>query len=376
MELSEIRKKIDSCDAQLVQLLVQRMECSLEVAKIKKEQNLPLYHPGREQEILEKVRAQGKDYGSYLAEIYAFIMACSRELQSTKLNNTAQPFLQYRLQQPEICGNVACYGTAGAFTHLALRGAYPQAQPQFFSRFQEVFEAVHSGRFKFGIVPVENSTAGSVREVYDLLLQYKSFIVGSVSMAVQHNLLAKKGTTLNEIKTVYSHAQALSQCNEFIRAQGYLATEYQNTAAAAAFVAQNKERSVAAIGSAYCAKQYGLEIVAPAIQAYQNNCTRFVVLSNEPVFEPDSNKISLAFTTPHTPGALQKILTRFALHGLNLTKIESAAAKGGDFETQFYVDFDGSVQNEGTARLLQTLANEAAEFAFLGNYKVRQIPAE
>lgn len=372
MELKDIRKQIDACDAELTRLLVERMKCSLAVAEVKKAQNLPLYHPGREQEILQKVRAEGGEYGSYLAEIYAFIMACSRELQSTRLN-AGRPLPEYREQALQVNGSVACYGTDGAFTHLALRAVYPGAQPVFFGRFAAVFEAVHSGRCAFGIVPVENSTAGSVREVYDLLLQYKSYIVGSVNMAVQHNLLAKPGTALSAVKTVYSHPQALSQCNGFIRAHGLKAVEYQNTAEAAKLVAHSADGSVAAIGSAYCANEYGLNILAPAIQDYQNNCTRFAVLSNRPVFEPGSNKISLSFATPHTPGALQKILTRFALHGLNLTKLESAAGKGGDFETQFYLDFDGCLKNRDTAQLLQTLADEVHDFAFLGNYRVQKV---
>lgn len=372
MELKDIREKIDECDRQLTRLLVQRMQCSLAVAEVKKAQGLPLYHPAREQEILQRVRAEGGEYGTYLAEIYAFIMSCSRELQSTRLN-AGRPLPEYAEKKPEIAGNVACYGTNGAFTHLALRAAYPKAEPVFCSRFAQVFEAVSSGSCAFGIVPVENSTAGSVREVYDLLLQYKSYIVGSVNMAVRHNLLARPGTALAAVKTVYSHPQALSQCNGFIRSHGLRAVEYQNTAEAARLVAESADSTVAAIGSTYCAEAYGLQVLAPAIQDYQNNCTRFAVLSNQPIFEPGSNKISLSFATPHTPGALQKILTRFALHGLNLTKLESAAGKGGDFETQFYLDFDGSLKNPDTAQLLQTLADEVHDFAVLGNYRVQNV---
>lgn len=372
MSLGEIRNEIDGIDKKLTQLLKKRMACSLKVAEIKKSEGLPVYHPGREREIIDRVVKEGGKYGEYIGEVYRFLMTCSRELQHTELSEKENDFLPENTKN-DLCvaGDIACYGNTGAFTHLALIGAFGEntVNPIFFDSFEKVFKAVDSKQVKFGIVPVENSSAGSVSQVYDLLLKYQTFIVSSINMPVRHNLLAVPGTKLENITTVYSHTQALSQCEDFIKEKGLKAEEYFSTATAAKMVSKKNDGTIAAIGSSYCAKENGLEVIVPDIQLFKGNKTRFIILSKTPIIPKNREKISLVFSLPHTPGSLQQILTRFSLHGLNLTKLESRASKNGDFETCFYLDFLGDVENEKTKALMRALNSELPDFAFLGNYK-------
>lgn len=373
MNLEEIRKDIDEIDRKMVDLLCKRMDCSLRVAESKRREGLPVYRPEREREILRRVGEQGGAYGSYITEIYRLLMECSRELQHEALadNDAIRATVDGADSALRLTGTVACYGEEGSFTQIAFASAFGDDQPApiFAETFEQVFEAVDSGRAQFGFVPVENSSAGSVNEVYDLILKYKLFIVGSVSMPIVQNLLAVKGASLSDIRLVYSHPQALSQCQAFLQKQGIEPREYANTAAAAKLVAGMNDRTVGAVGSVDIAKKSGLDILCPSIQSFDNNKTRFIVLSKRPVITAGSDKISVVFSLSHTPGSLQRILTRFSLHGLNLTKLESRAGKNGDFETQFYLDFLGNVKHEKTLSLLSALKAELTDFTFLGNYK-------
>ncbi len=372
MKLEDIRIQIDAIDKDLIRLLKSRMDCSLEVAKIKRAAGLPIYHPVREQEILDRVRKAGGEYGSYLTELYSLLMACSRELQHETLCDSDDLFSLTSSAKRDlaISGKVACYGQEGSFTHIALSSAFdePNQTLDFCDTFEKVFSAVDSGEAEFGFVPVENSSAGSVDEVYDLILKYKLFIVGAAAMPICHNLLTIPNAKAEEIKVVYSHPQALSQCKDFLTKHSIEGRPFSNTAAAAEYVFELNDPTVGAIGSVACANSTGLCVLCPSIQSFANNQTRFIALSKQPIIPENSNKISVVFSLSHTPGSLQKILTRFSLHGLNLTKLESRAGKHGDFETQFYLDFLGNVQNEKTLSLLSALKGEITDFAFLGNY--------
>ncbi len=373
MDLKDIRKDIDAIDSELITLLTKRMECSLKVAEIKRAEGLPIYHPGREKEILDKVTEKGGKYGSYFAEIYSLLMQCSREVQHQE--NTPDSDVKSLILAADsnlnVKGKVACYGEEGAFTRQALISAFGEENitPLYSKTFEGVFKAVNSGEAPFGFLPVENSSAGSVDEVYDLLLKYKLFIVASASMPVVHNLLGLENAEISDIKMVYSHKQALGQCSKFLTEKGIAGVEYENTASAAKYVASLKDKSIGAIGSKTCADFGGLKILAPAVQSFENNKTRFILLSKTPIITENSEKISVVFSLDNTPGSLQKILTRFSLQGLNLTKLESRAGKNGDFETQFYLDFLGSAKSQKTLSLLSAMNNELADFYFLGNYK-------
>ncbi len=369
MNLDEIRQKIDEIDRQLVPLLAARMDCSETVAQIKQREGLPVLHPEREQKILDKVREAGGKRGDQVAAVYREIMQASRALQLGLIAGDTPlkaELLSASNALPE--GSVACFGAEGAFCHAVARHCFPEAPIGYFGHFADVFEAVESGRATLGVVPVENSNAGSVGEVYDLILRYRHFIVTSAVLPVRQNLLSVPGATLEEITDVYSHPQGLSQCAAFLQQHHLKAHECDSTAAAAKQVAEWGDRQRAAIASDEAARVYGLAVLRPSIQTVQHNFTRFIVISKRLVALPNSNKISVVFTVPHVTGSLYQVLDRFAMQGLNLTKIESRAAGNGNFEYQFYLDFAGRATDAGTVSLLSALSVELPQFSFLGNY--------
>lgn len=374
MSLDRIRKALDEIDAQLIPLLAKRMEYSVEVAKIKQKEGLPILHPGREEEILKRVQKISEPYDHYTASVYQSLMDASRELQHDCLRVESPLAAQIRAARRDtpsknMDGAVACQGVPGAFSNQAAALLYPGAQLHFVERFEDVFQAVETGKTRFGVVPVENSTAGSVSEVYDLILKYRHFITGAIDMSVTQNLLACETADLSTIRQVYSHPHALAQCSEFLLEHGFQPVEFINTAAAAKRVAELGDPSIAAIGSLEAARIYGLRVLTPHIQSVNTNSTRFISVSKELLIPADSNKVSLVFSLPHVTGSLYRTLNRFAIHGLNLTKIESRAAKCGGYQYLFYLDFAGSAVSDETVNLLSDLAEEMTEFAFLGNYK-------
>ncbi len=370
MTLDEIRLKIDEIDRELIPLIKKRMECSLEVARIKQTENLPIYHPGREQQILDRVATTaGDDYGVYVSNVYRNMMAVSRELQSDVLFKNAE-FAEKVSAYPESMtySRVICQGAEGAFSHAAANKMFPHIVPEFMHGFEDVFKAVENDGSAVGILPVENSTAGSVNPVYDLILKYKHCIVRATPVDVSQNLLTVGSA--DTVKKVYSHPHALKQCENYIKQHNLEAVEFENTALAAKYVAELKDPTVAAIGSQTAAELYGLTVAAEKIQNDQENITRFIAVSKKPFIAPDSNTVSLAFTIPHEKGSLYSMLGRFADCGLNLTKIESRPL-GHGFEYKFYIDFSGNIKDERTLSLLSSLDSELSYFVFLGNYVER-----
>ena len=359
------REKIDQIDAQLLPLFLQRMECSQRVAELKGQVGAPVLNAQREQEILNRVSAQAGDFGGSAVALYQTIMAISRARQHILLDNNStlrelERSARRRLPQP--IGKVVCQGVEGAYSHQAARSLFNQIPVEFVPEFDQVFQQVAEGAL--GVLPVENSAAGSVTAVYDLILRYRFFIVGAVDVKVEH-CLAAAGE--GEITRVVSHPQALSQCSSYLTARGITPVEYSNTAAAAQYVAQECPAGVGAICSAEAAQRYGLRVVERGIQNEKNNTTRFVAVSREAVLSLDANKISLCFSLPHTTGSLYHILQRFALGGLNLTKIESRPIPGSEFEYDFYLDFTGCIHNPETLELICALNAELPRFSFLGN---------
>lgn len=369
MNLSELRAEIDAIDRQLLPLLEARMNCSEQVAAYKRQEGLPVLHPAREREILEEVERRAAHHAPQLAAVYRAILQVSRALQQDRLGADA-PLRDRILAAADTLptGAVACFGAQGAFCHQVAKSRFPSSPLQFYGRFADVFAAVEAGEAVLGVVPVENSNAGSVDEVYDLILQYRHFIVASAVLPVRQNLLGLPGASLEQITDVYSHPQALSQCAAYLETLGAASHTCESTAAAARQVRDWQNPARAAVGSREAAALYGLQVLAADIQTVAHNFTRFIVISRTPVTLPDSNKISVVFTLPHVTGSLYQVLDRFAVQGLNLTKIESRAVGNGSFEYQFYLDFTGRVAEPETVSLLAALSQELPEFCFLGNY--------
>lgn len=227
-------------------------------------------------------------------------------------------------------------------------------------------------RSSFGVLPIENSSAGSVTQVYDLLCNHNFYIVRAVEVSVDNCLLGVKGASLEDIRCAYSHPQALSQSSDFLANRDIKACPDANTAIAAQRIAKLNDKSVGVVASRDAANEYGLDILAADINNCENNRTRFILISKDLIITDNADRISLSFIIEHTTGSLYRILSRFVESGLNLTKIESRPVKSGDFEYRFYLDFTGSVRDPKVLSLISSLNCELSEFVFLGNYEVER----
>lgn len=373
MDLLELRNEIDKLDDELIPLLLKRMDISRQVAEYKVKNGIPVLNEKRELEILDDVASKCGEQGEAMKTVFSAIMDASRALQHkiigggdelrTLINSAKSGKNLTAYGEP-----IACQGVQGAYSGKTAEALFPDSPIIFHKQFEDVFEAVNQNKARYGIIPVENSTAGSVHESYDLIMKYKFFIVGAYDLRVDHCLCAKPGVEFENIDDVYSHPQALSQCNIFLKNFDFTGINFSNTAAAAKFVAESDKNNIAAICSESAAKKYGLRIIRKGIQNVTNNTTRFIVISKELVIDDDAEKISLIFSAPHRTGSLYRVLGRFSMTGLNLTKLESRPIANGKFDYYFYVDILGSVRDEQTLDLLCALPDELPEFSFLGNY--------
>lgn len=373
MDLLDLRKEIDNIDEQLIPLLLKRMSISEQVARYKVERGIPVLNAEREQQILDNVAAKCGAQGDTIKTVFSATMDASRALQhkiiggGKKLRDT----IEGAKSSGKLTANgesVACQGVEGAYSGVTANALFPDSPVRFYKQFEDVFEAVNKGEAKFGVIPVENSTAGSVHESYDLIMKYRFYVVGAYDLKIEHCLCAKADTKYEDITDVYSHPQALSQCNNFLKSFDFTGVNFSNTAAAAEFVAKSSKSNIAVICSELAAKKYGLKILKRNVQNNNNNRTRFIVISKELVIGEDADKISLIFSAPHTTGSLYRVLGRFSMAGLNLTKLESRPIENADFDYYFYVDVMGSVKDESTLDLICALYDELPEFEFLGNY--------
>ena len=278
---------------------------------------------------------------------------------------------EIRLAAPVVVTNkekIAYQGIKGANSYEAAQRLFPESDLTAYKSFDDVFRAVEDGECGYGVLPVENSTAGSVAAVYDLILRYRFYIVGALDLLIDYGLAGLKQSTLGDIEKVISHPQALSQCEQYISRMGFESAACSNTAVAARDTAREKRLNLAAVCSYKAAEEYGLKVLDDHLQDNKNNKTRFIVISKKLYINENANKVSLCFSLPHVTGALFHMLQRFDALGLNLTKIESRPIPDKDFEYLFYLDFSGSVKSEGVTSLLCKLSGELPEFSFLGNY--------
>ncbi len=289
--------------------------------------------------------------------------------ESTELSENINTAITSTPQQFPGKAVVACQGVEGAYSQIACDKVFSAPSKIYFKSFKGVFQAVESGLCRYGILPIENSSNGSVTQVYDLMKLHSFYIVRSFKLRIDHGLLAKNGKRLTDIKDIYSHEQAIGQCSDFLQGlKDVKITACENTAVAARMVAQSDREDVAAISSKDCAELYGLSCIKSNIQNCDNNYTRFICISKTLEIYPDAGKISLMLSAPHRPGSLYEVISGFSSLDLNLTKLESRPIPGTDFEFMFYFDFEASVMNGNVIKLLNQLSSQAEEFAFLGNY--------
>ncbi len=370
-DLSEIRVEIDEIDSELIELFKKRMDCAKAVGVYKKANNIPVLNENRENEILDEVEARGGEYGTHARLLYSNIMELSRALQHNivcsgkaireEIENASSDIEKNGIQ-------VAYAGIKGCNAHEATIRLFPEADMKNYKSFEDVFEAVDRGEVKYGVLPVENSTAGSVSTVYDLILKHRFYIVGALDLTIDYCLAGLKQSELSDIEIVWSHPQALSQCAGYIAKHDFSSTPCSNTAVAAKNVAVEKRLNVGAICPYKAVEEYGLKILDNHLQDNKDNTTRFIVISKELYITNDANKISLCFSLPHVTGSLYSLLCRFNSLGLNLTKIESRPRKGSEFDYLFYLDFSGNVHSDNVIDLISQLSEEMPEFSFLGNY--------
>ncbi|HIT99473.1 MAG TPA: chorismate mutase [Candidatus Copromorpha excrementavium] len=374
--MDNIRKDIDSIDSKLAQLFKERMEKSLEVARYKKENNLAVLNDRREKEILHKVSEEvGEPFDGYARLVFNTIFDVSRSCQNNYLarkSDLAERIQQALEETPKIFPKkavVACQGVAGSHSQAACEKLFEVPSIMYFNSFEGVFNAVEKGLCQYGILPIENSSYGSVGTVYDLMQNYNFHIVKSLRLRISHNLMAKPGTKMSDIKEIFSHEQAIGQCGEFLKTlKDVKITVCENTALAAKMVAESDRTDVAAISSKECLDLYNLELIKKHIQVSDNNYTRFICISKNLEIYPGSNKISLILSLPHVPCSLYHTISKFAALGINLTKLESRPIPGSDFEFMFYFDMDASIYSEELINLLSELENQPETFVFLGCY--------
>lgn len=376
MDLTELRKQIDGIDDQLVQLFCRRMELCAQVAEYKKANGLPILMPAREREKLKDVAEKaGPDMANYTRTLYAMLFELSRSYQS-KLSGGSRQLYEMITQSIQDTPNlfpqtamVACQGVEGAYSQLACEKIFPNPMILYFKTFDGVFQAIDQGLCQYGILPIENSTAGSVTKVYDLMIQHNFYIVRTFRLKIDHNLLANPGAKLEDIKEIYSHEQAINQCSTFLHSlKGVNVVPVANTAVASEMVASSGRKDVAALSSRSCAELYNLSCLASSVQDKGNNRTRFICISRNMEIYPGSDKTSIMMVLNHRPGALYKVLARIYTLGINVTKLESRPIPDREFEFMFYFDLETSIYSEQFVQLMCELEDLCEEFKYLGSY--------
>ncbi len=377
MDLQELRHQIDDIDNQLVALFKERMMVAAGIAEYKRENGLPVLDASRERALLSKVaELSDEEFEDYTRTLYSTILDLSRSYQHKKLRTESDLYREITNaveNTPKLFPEramVACQGVEGAYSQIAAERLFKLPNIMFFSNWEKVFSAIEAGLCRYAVIPIENSTAGSVKKVYDLMISHQFRIVRTVRIKIDHNLLAKKGTKLSDIREIVSHEQAISQCSAFLASLGpnVKITRVENTAQAAQMVAESDRTDLASLSSRSCASQYGLSVLTPSVQDNGNNHTRFICITNETEIYPGADRTSLMVVTPHKPGALYRLLSRFNALGINLLKLESRPIPDRDFEFMFYFDLEAPVYSEKLAQLLSELEQECDEFTYLGSY--------
>ena len=375
-KLEDLRTQMNKINEQMLTLFKERMELSKKIAEEKAAAGKAIYDAVREREVLDQITEQcDEEIDRFARRFFQQLFSLSKSYQTellfkqTAFTNkiqqaiaSAPPLLPQR-------GTAATAGIFGSNAQMACDKLLPLGKIHYVNSFRAVFEAVEQGLCEFGVLPIENSSNGSVKEVYDLLEEKKCYIVRATKQWICHDLLANKGTKLEDIKVVYSHPQALGQCSHFLSTLPNVEIrEYSNTAKAAEFVAQSKDNSIAAIAAPECAALFDLTVLGKNIQNNDNNYTRFICITKDLTIYPGANKISIVTSASHTPGGLGSLLGKFADLGINLTKLESRPIPGHNFEFLFYLDLEATLLDPKVCALFAELETSQEQFRLLGNY--------
>ncbi len=376
MQLDKIRQDIDAVDNSLAELFVRRMALAKQVGEEKAAQGLPVVNSAREKQILsrvgdlfpEELKLYGKQFFETLFETSKAYQYAALKLGSPiaeRLSEAIENMRPFPVQ-----ASVACQGVQGAYSCIAAERFFPIPSVSCFKTWEGVFGAVEKGLCRYGVLPIENSSAGSVMGVYDLMRKHRFYIVRSLRLQVRHCLLAPKGVRIEDVREVASHDQALLQCDRALKElDGVKLTRMDNTAVAAKYVAECGRRDVACVASKECADIYGLDVLKKDIADSAGNFTRFIVISNKLETFEGANRISIQVNLAHEAGSLNRLLNKFSAAGLNLTKLESRPIPDRPFEFCFYFDFEARATSQSVQNLLGAISAEVEDFEFLGAYE-------
>ena len=376
MELNNYREHLDTIDKELLRLFIERMAIAGEIAQWKQQNSMPVLDLRREKEKLRTMEEMSpEDLKEYSVSLFSLMMELSRSYQNRIIHPASAETLaieQALKETPQLFPEtaiVACQGVEGAYSGIACEKLFKRPSIFYFSSFDAVFSAIEKGLCRYGVIPVENSTAGTVNAVYDLMRKHDFRIVRSVRVKIDHNLLVKPGTKPEDIREIYSHAQAIAQCSAFLQSMPNVKViPCENTAVAAKKVAESQDKGIAALSSRSCSKLYGLEILKADVQDSGNNHTRFICISKNLEIYPGADRTSLMMVLPHEPGSLYRLLSRFNALGINLTKLESRPMPERSFEFMFYFDLDTSVYSPRFIQLMGELPDISEEHEYLGSY--------
>ncbi len=375
MDLKELREQIDGIDRQLVKLYEERMEVSKHVAEYKISTGKKVFDKAREEEKIRAVKALTHNaFNSHgVEELFEQIMSMSRKLQYQLLaehGSTGRlPFIGVEELEKKKA-RVVFPGAEGAYTQAAMQEFFGEEVNSFHvESFRDAMVSLDEGSADFAVLPIENSTAGIVSEIYDLLVEFENYIVGEQIIRIEHCLMAAPGTKMEDIQTVYSHPQSLMQSAGYLREHPkWQQISMGNNAFAAKKVAEEQKKNQAAIASAYAAQTYGLEILERGINDLKNNSTRFIIVTNQKIFRTDAGKVSICFEVAHESGSLYHMLSHFIYNNLNMNKIESRPLEGRNWEYRFFIDFEGNLADNAVKNALRGLRDEARNMKILGNY--------
>lgn len=366
--LGGLRVQIDEIDKKLIPLFTERMDIAAKVAEIKAENNLSILDESREREVSERAAAlTSESLRGEATMLMRSIMSLSRGYQQRLLFRGGAPLLP-PAREPAGEDTVCAYqGVPGAWSEQALMKLFPGAQRIAVEFFEDVFLAVKEKKARYGVIPIENSKTGAIGETYDLLRKYGCYIVGRTWIDIAQCLLAPEGTSLSDVREIFSHPEGFRQCSNFLRGRSWDLTACRNTAVAAEMVAASTNGKTAAIGSRLAGELNGLSILAPDIMDAADNRTSFVVIATEPEYNEESDLISINFFTSHRSGALCEALLPFMAAGLNLLRIESRPAGSGQY--RFFAEVQGNIMDENTLSALRYASAACEYLEVIGCYR-------
>lgn len=376
-DLKDLREDIDKVDKEILNLFTKRMELACQVAEYKIATGKKVFDKQREDEKLEKLTSYVEDPFNVEAvhELFTQIMSISRKKQFAILRENGgsyEPgFAAY--DDFDYADSVVCFqGVPGAYSEIAMKAFFNNNFKNSFhvDSWRDAMDAINDGGADYAVLPIENSLAGSVEENFDLLSEYDVAIIGEYILKVDHALLGVKGATIDDIKTVYSHPKAISQCIDYIRNNhsDWDVMNLRNTAMSAMKIRDDNDVSQAAIGSVYNATLYNLDVLEECIQDDKNNETRFIIVSKDKKYLKKAGKISLCIELSHEPGSLYRILSNLIFNGINMNRIESRPIKGVNWQYRFFIDIDGNLDDEAVRNALTGLYEECVSLRVLGNY--------